>query len=108
MIPRHDDTTTTGALHNCDTCERDFVVPVSVVDLIDHDRCVVELACNNCGTASLQTHHDRALMELDRHMDAAQDQMRETIELLELSDELDRVDRFVRALRAGHILPEDF
>ena len=107
MLPRQDDTPAAG-LHVCTSCDRDFVVPVSVVDLIDHGRCVVELACTNCGTASLQTHDDRDLMALDRHLDAAQDLMRETIELLELSDELDHVDRFVRALRDDHILPEDF
>ncbi len=107
MIHRHDDTTT-GALHVCDTCERDFVVPVSVVDLIGDDRCVVELACTNCGAAALGVHDDRSLMELDGRMDAAQTQMREAIEVLEIADDLDRVDRFVRALRDDHILPEDF
>jgi hypothetical protein len=109
MLHRQDDTSAAPAgLHVCETCARDFIVPVSVVDLIDGDRCIVELTCANCGTTSLGVHDDRSLMELDRRLDAAQDQMREAIEVLEIADELDRIDRFVRALRADHILPEDF
>ena len=106
---RQDDTATTPPdLHVCDACTRAFIVPVSVVDLIDGDRCIIELSCANCGTTSLGVHDDRSLMELDRRLDAAQDQMREAIEVLEIADDLDRIDRFVRALRDDHILPEDF
>lgn len=107
MRPRPDDTTAPD-LHVCDRCSRDFVVPVSVVDLLDDGRCVVELGCMNCGTAWLGVHDDRSLTELDRHLDLAQDQMREAVEVLSVADGLDRIDRFVRALRAGHVLPEDF
>ena len=109
MRHRQDDTNLRhDSLHVCDACDRDFIVPVSVVDLIADDRCIVELACMNCGTAALGVHDDRSLMELDRRMDASQDLMRDAIEVLEISDDLDRIDRFVRALRADHILPEDF
>ena len=107
MRHRQDDITAPD-LHICDTCEKDFIVPISVLDLISEDRCIVELACMNCDTVSLRVHDDRSLMELDRRLDLAQDQMREAVEVLEIADELDRVDRFVRALRADHILPEDF
>jgi hypothetical protein len=107
MRHRQDDTTAPD-LHICDACDRDFIVPISVVDLLDHDRCVVELACTNCGTASLGVHDDRSLMELDRRLDLAQGLMREAVEVLQIADDLDRVDRFVRALRSDHILPEDF
>jgi hypothetical protein len=108
MRHRQDDTSPARELHVCDTCTREFIVPVSVVDLIDEERCIVELSCMNCGTASLGVHDDQSLMELDRHLDLAQDQMREAVEVLEIADDLDRIDRFVRALRDDHILPEDF
>jgi hypothetical protein len=107
MRHRQDDTTAPD-LSTCDTCEQDFVVPISVVDLLEDDRCLVELACNNCGTASLRVHTEEALMELDQRLDDAQGLMREAVEVLEIADELDRIDGFVRALRAGHVLPEDF
>jgi hypothetical protein len=108
MLPRQDDTTSRRDLQLCEACEREFIVPVSVVDLIDGERCIVELACMNCGTASLGVHDDRSLMELDRRLDESQDLMRQAIEVFEIADDLERIDRFVRALRADQILPEDF
>ena len=110
MRHRQDDTTPLrhDNLHTCDACHRDFIVPVSVVDLIDHERCIVELACTNCGVASLGVHDDQSLMELDRHLDDAQRLMVEAIEVLEVADEIDRIDGFVRALHGDLILPEDF
>jgi hypothetical protein len=110
MRPRQDDTTPLrhDSLATCAACLRDFIVPVSVVDLIDHERCIVELACTNCGTASLGVHDDRSLMELDRQLDHAQRLMREAVEVLRIADDLERIDRFVRALRDDQVLPEDF
>jgi hypothetical protein len=110
MLKRQDDTSPLrdGGLHICDACDRDFIVPVSVLDLIDHGRCIVELTCMNCGITSLGVHDDRSLMELDRRLDEAQSRMRAAVEVLQMADELDWLDRFVRALRADHILPEDF
>jgi hypothetical protein len=107
MLPRHD-IAVPADLHTCLACRRDFVVPVSVVDLLDAERCVVELRCNNCGVASLRIHDDAELMALDRRLDATQDQLREALEIFVVAEELDRVARFVRALHDDHILPEDF
>ena len=95
-------------LHVCPACTRAFVVPVSVVELLDHQRCLVELQCMNCGLASLGAHADSELIELDRRLDEAQDQMREALAIFEVAEDLDAVDRFVRALRDDHVLPEDF
>jgi hypothetical protein len=109
MRHRQDDTHLRhDSLHVCDACDRDFIVPVSVVDLIDHDRCIVELACTNCGITSLGVHDDRSLMELDRRLDDAQSQMRNALDVIEAIDEWERVEAFAAALHADHILPEDF
>ena len=109
MRHRQDDTPLgQDGLHVCDSCDRDFIVPVSVVDLIDHDRCIVELACTNCGTSSLGVHDDQSLMELDRRLDCAQTQMRNALDVIEAIDEWERVEAFAAALHADHILPEDF
>ena len=108
MLHRQDDTPTRPDLHVCNRCTRDFIVPVSVVDLIDAERCIVELACTNCGTSSLEVHDDRSLMALDRQLDRSQTLIAEAVEVLAVADDLDRTDRFVRALRDDHILPEDF
>ena len=109
MRHRQDDTPLRhDSLHVCDACDRDFIVPVSVVDLLDHDRCIVELTCTNCGISSLGVHDDRTLMELDRRMDEAQLQISEAVEILEAIDEWERVEAFAQAIHDDHILPEDF
>jgi len=104
---RHGDAVTTQ-LHVCDDCHRPFVVPISVVDLIDGDRCVVELHCTNCGLTSLGVHDDASLELLDRELDETTAAMRESVQLLAFVDELERIDQFADALRDELILPEDF
>ena len=95
-------------LHVCGDCRRPFVVPVSVVDLVDRDRAVVELHCTNCGRTVLGVHDDASLEALDNELDATTESMRETLELLSYVDELERIDAFADALRRDLILPEDF
>ncbi len=95
-------------LHLCAGCDRPFVVPVSIVDLVDHDRAVVELGCTNCGRTVLGVHDDASLEALDRELDATMDSMRESAALLTYVDELERIEGFADALRRGLILPEDF
>ena len=97
-----------AALHICRDCEQPFVVPVSVLDLLPDGRCIVELACANCGSVSLGTHGDEALTALDRELDAATEALHEAAAVIELVDELERVERFAEALRDDQILPEDF
>ncbi len=99
---------TTEPLHVCSDCRRPFVVPISVVDLVDRDRAVVELHCTNCGRTALGVHDDAALEELDRELDETQAAMRDALAVLSLVDEHERVDRFATALRDDLILPEDF
>ncbi|MDQ3741927.1 MAG: hypothetical protein M3389_13390 [Actinomycetota bacterium] len=95
-------------LHVCAECRQPFVVPLSVVDLVDGDRAVVELHCTNCGRTVLGVHGDAALEALDRELDATTDGMREALELMAQVEELERIDAFGDALRRDHILPEDF
>ena len=95
-------------LHVCVDCLRPFVVPVSVVDLLDRDRAVVELHCTNCGRTALGVHDDASLEALDRELDATTESMRESLALLTYVDELERIDAFGDALRRDLILPEDF
>lgn len=98
----------TEPLHVCADCRRPFVVPISVVDLVDRDRAVVELHCTNCGRTVLGVHDDTALEALDRELDATTDSMRESLALLAYTAELERIDAFAGALARGDILPEDF
>jgi hypothetical protein len=97
-----------AALHICAGCARPFVVPVSVIDLLPDGRCVMELACANCGRVSVGSHDDAALEAFDRELDATVATLHETVAVLELVGEHERVDAFAAALRDDLILPEDF
>jgi hypothetical protein len=95
-------------LHVCEACGEPFVVPLSIVDILDADRYVVELWCSNCDRSTLSAEYDDALERLDRELVRTTTQIRAALEVIETVDELVRVDRFAEALHADHILPEDF
>lgn len=95
-------------LHICPDCSRTFVVPRQVVDVIDADRFLVELECMNCGWREISQEGDQRLEALDRELDRQTADMREALELAQLTRRMDEIDAFARALQAGHILPEDF
>jgi hypothetical protein len=95
-------------LHLCDDCNRPFVVPVSIVDLVDGDRAVVELHCTNCGRTVLGVHDDASLEALDVELSATTESIREALAVLEYVEEAERIEAFADALRRDLILPEDF
>ena len=98
----------TAPLHVCRACGQPFVVPLSIVDILDADRYVVELWCANCDRASLSAHYDEELEALDRELVNTTAQIRAAVEVIETVDEICRVDRFAAALHDDLILPEDF
>ena len=97
--------TRAAQLQVCTECHRPFVVPRSIVDILDADRYLVELGCANCGHTVLAQHFDE---ELDRELVNATAQIRAAVEVIETVDDMMRLDRFAEALHADHILPEDF
>lgn len=99
---------TAAPLHVCRVCRRPFIVPLSIVDILDADRYVVELWCANCDERSLSAHDDAELEALDQDLVNAASQIRAALEVIEEVDELLRVERFTDALQADLILPEDF
>jgi len=101
VVPRRD-------LHICAACRTPFVVPVSILDVHEDGRYVVELACANCEAASLTVHDDASLEALDTELDRGLLMIQEALDTLVLADELERIDRFAAALHADLILPEDF
>ena len=104
-ITRGEDTT---PLHICRGCHKPFVVPLSIVDILDADRYVVELWCANCDRSTLSAHYDHELEELDRDLVNSTAQLRAALEVIETVDDMVRADRFAAALHADQILPEDF
>ena len=95
-------------LHVCPDCDRTFVVPLAVLDVIDDDRYLVELACTSCGWAAVRPEREERLEALDREVDRHLADMRDALELAELTRRLEEIDRFTLALRADLVLPEDF
>ena len=95
-------------LHICEACRMPFVVPVSILDVHDDGRYVVELACANCEASSLTTHDEASLEALDVELDRSLLAIQEALDAMVISDELERIDRFAAALQDDLILPEDF
>lgn len=95
-------------LHVCRSCERPFVVPAAVLDVVAHDRYLMELQCMNCGTVVVSTHGEDVLEALDRELDRQTADMQAALELWLVTRQLEEIDAFASALQHDHILPEDF
>ena len=104
----HLDTDAVRGLHVCPDCERPFVVPVSVLDVLPDGRFPVVLACRNCDWHDVSAYGDEQLTALDYALDAISEAMEDTLDALTLADELERIDAFAAALRDDLVLPEDF
>lgn len=95
-------------LHLCRACERPFVVPASVLDVVGHNGYLIELQCHNCGLVVVGTHGEEVLEALDRELDRQQADMQAALELWTVTRQIEEIDAFTAALHADHILPEDF
>jgi hypothetical protein len=95
-------------LHLCPTCRQPFVAPREILAEHDDGHLVVDLECANCGWHAVQLHNSLQVCALDRALDRDSARIEAAADALALSCELERIDRFAEALRAGHILPEDF
>ena len=95
-------------LHLCRGCEKPFVVPASVLDVIADDQYLIELQCTNCGLLVVSTHGEEVLEALDRELDRQQADMQAALELWTVTRQIEEIDAFSAALHADHILPEDF
>jgi hypothetical protein len=107
-LPRHTVERPEADLQTCPACRRPFVVPAAVVDVVGHDRYVVELTCTNCPWSEVAVHEEAALEDLDRRLERSVAAMQAAAEIVEIAAELERIDRFAAALRADLVLPEDF
>jgi hypothetical protein len=95
-------------LHICPSCDRPFVVPTSVFDVVAPGRYLVDLRCMNCDWAKVSAASKQRLEDLERELQRQLAAMHEIAELMELTRQIDEVDAFARALQDNLILPEDF
>jgi hypothetical protein len=95
-------------LHVCRGCDRPFVVPAAVLDVVGDDQYLIELQCNNCGLVVVSPHGEDVLEALDRELDRQVGDMQSALELWLVTRQLEEIDAFAAALQGDHILPEDF
>lgn len=95
-------------LHVCAECDRPFVVPGPVHELVGADRIRLDLVCTNCGAVRTEIHSDQALAALDMQLDRSFADLLWTLEVVWIANEEAAIERFSRALAADAILPEDF
>jgi hypothetical protein len=95
-------------LHICRGCEKPFVVPTGVLDVVGHDEYLMELSCTNCGLVVVSTHGEEVLEALDRELDRQVGDMQTALDLWLVTRQIEEIDAFAEALQADHILPEDF
>jgi hypothetical protein len=95
-------------LETCTACERPFVVPVALLDLVDEGLYLLALHCKNCDRLSTGVHEDAELEALEHAGERAQAEMESALEIVSVARFIDDLGGFTRALEAGLVLPEDF
>ncbi|MFL5845234.1 MAG: hypothetical protein ACJ762_11110 [Solirubrobacteraceae bacterium] len=95
-------------LHLCPACDKPFVVPGEVHEVIGNDRVKLDLDCTNCGWSELAVHSDQELTALDMQLDRSFADLLWTLEVVWTANEEAAIGRFRASLDAGLILPEDF
>jgi hypothetical protein len=95
-------------LHVCRGCERPFVVPSAVLEVLADERYLMELQCANCGLVVVAVHGEEVLEALDRELDRQTADMHLALELWLVACRREEIEAFSAALRDDHILPEDF
>lgn len=95
-------------LHVCPACDKPFVVPGEVLEVVGSRSVRLELGCTNCDWTTIATHADAELTDLDIHLDRSFADLLWTLEVVWTANEEEAIRRFAAALDAGAILPEDF
>jgi hypothetical protein len=94
-------------LHVCPACDSQLVHPVhwSEVDGLGWE---VTLHCPNCEWIETGVFDQETVEQFDEELDRGTDDLVEDLKRLVYANMEEQVERFTHALRADHILPEDF
>lgn len=87
-------------------CERDLVQPIEWEEIKDVGYEIL-FECPNCGWSAWETHDYETLKYYDKLLDAGEDALLKDYQDRVKANMTDETNRFIRALNAGHILPED-
>jgi hypothetical protein len=94
-------------LHICAACGSQLVYPLDWAPTPDK-RWSIVLRCPDCEAVAEGIHDQAVVDRFDEELDRATEQVLDDLTLLSRANMEDEVERFVTALRAGHILAEDF
>jgi hypothetical protein len=57
------------AYHHCTACDRPFVIPDALLEVVDEGLYLIALDCKNCGRMTLATVEDADLEAYERELD---------------------------------------
>ncbi|HLM32205.1 MAG TPA: hypothetical protein VK326_11155 [Solirubrobacterales bacterium] len=97
----------TGLLHVCPCCDCELVYPTEWAPAA-RNRWAVELRCPDCEWRGGGEYAQEVVDRLDEVLDDGTERLLGDLSLLAKANREEQVERFVRALRDGHVLPEDF
>jgi hypothetical protein len=98
----------TQGLETCGTCQRPFVVPVALLDMVDEGLYLLALHCKNCDALTVGTVEDEVLEAMEHVNDAAIAEMESALEIVSVARFIDDLGTFTEALETNSVLPEDF
>jgi hypothetical protein len=95
-------------LHICRRCDRPFVVPEEILEVLAGPSYRAELRCVDCDHREIGIFDEPSMELFDRELDRTQSQIVDALAGMEESRLLEAIDAFATALHADLILPEDF
>jgi hypothetical protein len=94
-------------LQICRDCGSELVQPISWAETAD-ERWEIALSCPNCWWSTEGVFDREQLLELEDRLDEGIADLISDLQRLTQANMAEEVERFVAALKADHILPEDF
>jgi hypothetical protein len=95
-------------LEMCPECDKPFVVPVALLDLVDEGLYLLALHCKNCDRLAVGVHEDAELERLDHAHAHAIEQIAGGLKVAEITRFINNVTGLRQALKDDRVLPEDF
>jgi hypothetical protein len=100
-------TETADDLHVCGSCDSELVYPVDWEEA-GHTHWEVTLRCPNCEWNGTGVFEQDVVERFDEELDRGTEALVRDLKCLMQANMEDEIERFVFALRADHIVPEDF
>ena len=97
----------TQDLHLCPDCDSVLVFPTQWSE-VDRMQWEVTLRCPNCEWTGTGIFEQQVVEAFDEELDRGTEALVRDLKRMMQANMEDEIERFVKALQAGHIIPEDF